>query len=145
MLGWIHAMVLACTRARRQQLAYEYDRRVPLVVKVAPDLEDQQIPEIAAVVARNEFDGLIATNTTISREAVKGMRHAHEQAERKGFEFTPEYHDITDEDQKQLWGYGPDAMVCECRLYDTKSTEDWGQSRELFDYRRCFEQKDYKE
>ena len=34
---------------------------------------------MAEVVVRNQFDGLIATNTTISREAVKGMRHAEEQ------------------------------------------------------------------
>jgi dihydroorotate dehydrogenase len=71
--------LLGTINSRRQQLAYEYDNRVPLVVKVAPDLEDHEIPEIARVVAANEFDGLIATNTTISRQAVKGMRHAKEQ------------------------------------------------------------------
>lgn len=71
--------LLSAINDRRAQLAYEYDKRVPLVVKVAPDLEDDQIPEIAEIVARNEFDGLIATNTTISREEVKGLRHAHEQ------------------------------------------------------------------
>ena len=71
--------LLGAINARRQQLAYEYDKRVPLVVKVAPDLQDEQIPEIAKVVVHNEFDGLIATNTTISREEVKGIRHAHEQ------------------------------------------------------------------
>ena len=71
--------LLGAINARREQLAYEYDKRVPLVVKVAPDLEDKQIPEIAEVVARNKFDGLIATNTTISREQVKGMRHAGQQ------------------------------------------------------------------
>jgi len=71
--------LLGALNARRQELANEYLKRVPLVVKVAPDLEDEQIPEIAEVVVRNEFDGLIATNTTISRDAVKGMRHADEQ------------------------------------------------------------------
>jgi dihydroorotate dehydrogenase len=71
--------LLGAINVRRQQLAYEYEKQVPLVVKVAPDLEDKQIPEIAAVVVQNKFDGLIATNTTISREEVKGMRHAHEQ------------------------------------------------------------------
>lgn len=64
---------------RRDELAEEYGIRVPLVVKVAPDLEDEQIPSIAEVVVRNEFDGVIATNTTISRDAVKGLRHAGEQ------------------------------------------------------------------
>ncbi len=72
-------VLLAAINDRREQLTYEYDRRVPLVVKVAPDLEEQQIPVIAAVVANNAFDGLIATNTTLARDAVQGLRHAGEQ------------------------------------------------------------------
>ena len=71
--------LLATLNNRRLELADEYQKRVPLVVKVAPDLEDDQIPGMAGVVVRNQFDGLIATNTTISREAVKGMQHADEQ------------------------------------------------------------------
>ncbi|MBT8068807.1 MAG: quinone-dependent dihydroorotate dehydrogenase [Gammaproteobacteria bacterium] len=71
--------LLAALNQRRLELADEFDKRVPLVVKVAPDLEDEQIPEMAEAVVRNAFDGLIATNTTISRDAVKGMRHAEEQ------------------------------------------------------------------
>jgi len=71
--------LLQTLNRKRNALADTWQKRVPLVVKVAPDLEDGQIPGMAEVVARNEFDGLIATNTTISREAVKGMRHAGEQ------------------------------------------------------------------
>lgn len=71
--------LLSALNDRRLELADELQKRVPLVVKVAPDLEDEQIPGMAEVVIRNEFDGLIATNTTISRDAVKGMRHADEQ------------------------------------------------------------------
>ena len=71
--------LLAALNSRRLELAEEFQKRVPLVVKVAPDLEDEQIPGMAQAVVENEFDGLIATNTTISRDAVKGMRHAHEQ------------------------------------------------------------------
>jgi dihydroorotate dehydrogenase len=71
--------LLGTLNNRRLELADELQKRVPLVVKVAPDLEDEQIPAMADIVVRNEFDGLIATNTTISREAVKGMRHAEEQ------------------------------------------------------------------
>lgn len=71
--------LLGLLNARRTELADEYDKRVPLVVKVAPDLEDEQIPAIAEAVVQHEFDGLIATNTTISRDAVKGMQHADEQ------------------------------------------------------------------
>ena len=71
--------LLAALNNRRIELTDEVDKRVPLVVKVAPDLEDRQIPEIAEVVVSNGFDGLIATNTTISREEVKGLPHANEQ------------------------------------------------------------------
>lgn len=71
--------LLGILNSRRLELADEFDRRVPLVVKVAPDLEDGQIQGMAQAVVANEFDGLIATNTTISRDAVKGFRHADEQ------------------------------------------------------------------
>jgi len=71
--------LLAALNSKRLELADESQKRVPLVVKVAPDLDDEQIPAMAEAVVRNEFDGLIATNTTISRDAVKGMRHADEQ------------------------------------------------------------------
>ena len=71
--------LLGTLNNRRLELADEHGKRVPLTVKVAPDLETRQIPEIAEVVVRSEFDGLIATNTTISREQVKGLRHANEQ------------------------------------------------------------------
>jgi len=71
--------LLAALNSRRLELADEFQKRVPLVIKVAPDLEDEQIPGMAQAVVENEFDGLIATNTTISRDAVKGMRHADEQ------------------------------------------------------------------
>ena len=71
--------LLATLNSRRLELADEHGIRVPLVVKVAPDLEDRQIPEIAEVVVACEFDGLIASNTTISRDKVTGMRHANEQ------------------------------------------------------------------
>jgi len=72
-------ILLASLNKKRLELANESQRRVPLVVKVAPDLEDAHIPDMAEIVVQNEFDGLIATNTTISREAVKGMQHADEQ------------------------------------------------------------------
>ncbi len=71
--------LLGTLNNRRLELAGEHGKRVPLTVKVAPDLDSQQISDIAEVVVRSEFDGLIATNTTISREQVKGLRHANEQ------------------------------------------------------------------
>jgi dihydroorotate dehydrogenase len=64
--------------ALREPLAERHGRRVPLVVKVAPDLGAAEIQAIADAVRRHGIDGLIATNTTVSREGVEGLRHANE-------------------------------------------------------------------
>jgi dihydroorotate dehydrogenase len=53
-------------------------RRVPVFVKIAPDLDEAQIRVIAATLKRHGMDGVIATNTTISRDAVTGLAHAGE-------------------------------------------------------------------
>jgi dihydroorotate dehydrogenase len=49
-----------------------------MFVKIAPDLDDAQIRVIAAALKRLGVDGVIATNTTVSRDAVRGQRHANE-------------------------------------------------------------------
>jgi dihydroorotate dehydrogenase len=64
--------------ALREPLAERYGRRVPLVVKVAPDLGAAEIQAIAGAVRRYGIDGLIATNTSVSRTGVEGLRHANE-------------------------------------------------------------------
>lgn len=56
---------------RHSQLATQYQYYVPLVLKVAPDLDESQIDFIAHEVARFDIDGLIATNTTLSRHGVE--------------------------------------------------------------------------
>jgi dihydroorotate dehydrogenase len=63
---------------RRETLASQHGKRVPLFVKIAPDLDDAQIEVIAATLQRHGMDGVVATNTTLSRDAVKGQRHAEE-------------------------------------------------------------------
>lgn len=63
---------------RRETLARQHGRRVPIFVKIAPDLDDAQVGVIAATLKRHAMDGVVATNTTLSREAVKGHRHAEE-------------------------------------------------------------------
>ena len=63
---------------RREQLTREQGRRVPLFVKIAPDLDEAQVDVIAAALRRHGMDGVVATNTTINRTAVQGMEHAQE-------------------------------------------------------------------
>lgn len=63
---------------KRKALADQYGRQVPMVVKIAPDLSIEQIDIIAALLPRHGVDGVIATNTTLSREAVRGLPHANE-------------------------------------------------------------------
>lgn len=67
--------LLAAVMERRASLARRDGRLKPLLVKVAPDLDDAQIEAIAGLAIRHGIDGLIATNTTISRDAVAGHRH----------------------------------------------------------------------
>ena len=63
---------------RREVLARQHGKRVPIFVKIAPDLDGAQVGEIAATLKRHAMDGVVATNTTLSRDAVKGLRHAEE-------------------------------------------------------------------
>jgi dihydroorotate dehydrogenase len=70
--------LLSALQARRQQLAQQQGRQVPMFVKIAPDLDEAQVGVIAATLRNNGIDGVIATNTTIARDAVQGLPHAHE-------------------------------------------------------------------
>ncbi len=70
--------LLAVLQERREQLALRHARRVPLFVKIAPDLDGAQVAVLAATLARSGIDGVVATNTTLARDAVLGMPHAGE-------------------------------------------------------------------
>jgi dihydroorotate dehydrogenase len=70
--------LLGALVARRESLAREHARRVPMFVKIAPDLDEAQVKLIAATLRRHGIDGVIATNTTLAREAVQGLPHADE-------------------------------------------------------------------
>jgi dihydroorotate dehydrogenase len=70
--------LLATLAAARKRLEQQHGKRVPLVVKVAPDLELEGIRRIARSLVAQGIDGVIATNTTIARDAVAGLPHAGE-------------------------------------------------------------------
>ncbi len=70
--------LLWALQSRKALLAAQHRRQVPMFVKIAPDLDDAQVKVIAAALRANGIDGVIATNTTLSRAAVQGLRHADE-------------------------------------------------------------------
>jgi dihydroorotate dehydrogenase len=70
--------LLGALQQRREALSQTHGRQVPLFLKIAPDLDEAQIQIIAATLQRHGIDGVIATNTTLSREAVQGLAHAEE-------------------------------------------------------------------
>ncbi|ABM95094.1 quinone-dependent dihydroorotate dehydrogenase [Methylibium petroleiphilum] len=70
--------LLGRLQERRQQLIARHGRSVPMFVKIAPDLDEAQVDVIAATLKKNAVDGVIATNTTLSRDAVRGQAHATE-------------------------------------------------------------------
>jgi len=71
--------LLAGMRARREALREKHGRHVALAVKIAPDLDDAQVKAIAEVLLREKMDGVVATNTTVSREGVQGLPFASEE------------------------------------------------------------------
>ena len=66
-------------REAQERLAAQHGRRVPMLVKIAPDLSDDDIDAAGRVLGDLGVDGVIATNTTISRIAIQGARRAGEQ------------------------------------------------------------------
>ena len=70
--------LLGAVQQRREQLATQHGRRVPVFLKIAPDLDEAQVDVIAATCKRHAIDGVIATNTTVVRDAVKHLLHGDE-------------------------------------------------------------------
>ncbi|MBV4534240.1 quinone-dependent dihydroorotate dehydrogenase [Pseudomonas sp. SWRI107] len=58
---------------RREQLATAHGKRVPLAIKIAPDMTDEETALVAAALMQSGMDAVIATNTTLSREGVEGL------------------------------------------------------------------------
>ncbi|HLL17738.1 MAG TPA: dihydroorotate dehydrogenase (quinone), partial [Rubrivivax sp.] len=70
--------LLQALQERRGQLAQQHGRSVPMFVKIAPDLDEAQVGVIAGTLRNNGIDGVVATNTTVARDAVQGLPHAEE-------------------------------------------------------------------
>ena len=70
--------LVSTLKEEQSKLQAQHGKRVPLVVKIAPDLDATQIEMLARVFAELQLDGVIATNTTLSRDAVRTHPQANE-------------------------------------------------------------------
>lgn len=70
--------LLGTLAERREMLATREGKRVPLAIKIAPDMSDEETALVAAALVEAGMDAVIATNTTLSREGVQGMTHREE-------------------------------------------------------------------
>lgn len=65
-------------KSEQQKLAQTHGKYVPIALKIAPDMEGEQITQIADLLMRHGIDGVIATNTTLSRTGVENLLHGDE-------------------------------------------------------------------
>lgn len=70
--------LLAVLKEQQALLASQFGRYVPIVIKIAPDMSDEEIGLVAGSLKKSEMDGVIAGNTTLDREKVKNSPYAHE-------------------------------------------------------------------
>ena len=70
--------LLAELKTKQAELEEKHGKYVPLALKIAPDLSDDEISQICESLIKNKIDGVIATNTTLDRSIVEGMKHANE-------------------------------------------------------------------
>ena len=80
--------LLSELKSEQMKLAQIHGKYVPMVVKIAPDLELAQIESIAALLMKHQIDGVIATNTTISRTGIEHLPVAQENGGLSGAPLT---------------------------------------------------------
>ncbi|KAF7769782.1 dihydroorotate dehydrogenase [Pseudoalteromonas citrea] len=70
--------LLESLKSEQMDLIAKHNKSVPMLVKIAPDIDAVQVAQIAESLTKNRIDGVIATNTTLERTAVQGMQYAEE-------------------------------------------------------------------
>lgn len=70
--------LLEALKTEQQRLVGQYGRQVPLALKIAPDLAEEDVVTVAQALVRHEIEAVIATNTTFSRSGVEGLPSAQE-------------------------------------------------------------------
>ncbi len=87
--------LLAALKEERARLSDRHGRRVPLALKIAPDLDQSQISAIAGLLVTHGIDAVIATNTTIAKESVAQLPHGAEAGGLSGAPLTAQAQSVT--------------------------------------------------
>jgi dihydroorotate dehydrogenase len=99
--------LLADLKLEQKKLAEKHGKYVPITLKIAPDLTEPQVIEIADLLMQHKIDGVIATNTTLSRDAIKGMKNAEETGGLSGAPVRNQSTIVIQQLSKQLQGALP--------------------------------------
>lgn len=86
--------LLRSLKAEQLKLAEQHGRYVPIALKIAPDLDAEQIQAVAQALLSHQFDAVIATNTTLARDAVQGLPHADEAGGLSGAPVTQKSNEV---------------------------------------------------
>ncbi|QCA04951.1 quinone-dependent dihydroorotate dehydrogenase [Pantoea vagans] len=70
--------LLSSIKQKQKELEKRHLKYVPLAVKIAPDLSEDELIQVADSLIRHQIDGVIASNTTLDRSLVSGLKHAEE-------------------------------------------------------------------
>jgi dihydroorotate dehydrogenase len=103
--------LLGTIKTEQHRLADAHGRQVPIAVKIAPDLDAQQIASIAGLLQRHRVEAVIATNTTTARDGVAGMAHADETGGLSGAPLTARSTGVVREISRALQGAIPVIAV----------------------------------
>ena len=99
--------LLSQLKSEQIKLAQTYGKYVPITVKIAPDLDLEQIESIAMLLMKHKIDGVIATNTTISRVGIENLPVARESGGLSGSPLTKRATEIIHQFDHLLQGAVP--------------------------------------
>lgn len=99
--------LLTGLKDEQKKLADEHGKYVPMLIKIAPDLSDEEVGSIASSLIKAEIDGVIATNTTLDRTKVEGLEHSSEAGGLSGSVLTDMSQKVVEKLVKALDGAMP--------------------------------------
>ncbi len=99
--------LLGSLKIEQNKLAQQNGKYVPITLKIAPDLTKEQVIEIADLLMQHQIDGVIATNTTLARDVVKGMKNGDEAGGLSGAPVRNQSTIVIQQLSKQLQGALP--------------------------------------